>query len=244
MSTPGSIFKTFVAIKIVEVVCIPMKKTRILRDITILVLGIGAIFGVVTLFNSFELGRQATSPDNLSVERQKADSLISSNDWAGAIPENLKLVERDPFDGHAWFSLAQGRFQVAVDSWENLWSISEESGAENDVAIAARREMESLVDDAIECFEKCIDFARYRRGALANIAYLHGLCGRNRLAIKYFNMAVRDGYSGRRNSRGLGVVGHRFTLLAYLPISEQEVRNYRGDFQPADTTASYYIQAE
>ena len=248
MNTPVSIFKTFVAIKIAKVVCIPMKKMRILRDLTILVLGVGAIFGVVTLFNSFELGQQSNSPDNLSAERQRADSLMNSNDWVAAIPDNLKLVERDPFDGHAWFRLAQGRFQIAVDSRENLRLISEELGAESDVAIAARTEMESLADDAIECYEKCADFARYRRGSFANIAYLHGLCGRNKLAIEYFDMAVRDGYFGRRNSIRLGVVGHRFASLAHLPgfwpSRVQEVRNYHGDFLPVDTNASYYVPAE
>ena len=224
-----------------------MKKMRILRDLTILVFGAGAIFGVVTLFNSFELGQQSNSPDNLSVERQRADSLMSSNDWVTAIPDNLKLIERDPFDGHAWFRLAKGRFQIAVDSRENLRLISQELGAESDVAIAARTKMESLADEAIECYEKCVDFARYRRGALANIAYLHGVCGRNRLAIKYFDMAVKDGYFGR-NSRRLEGRGHRFASLAHLPDiwvgMLQEVENYHGNFLPVDTSASYYIQEE
>ena len=225
-----------------------MKKVRILRDLVILVIGVGVIFGIVTLFNSFDFGEQSGTPDNLSAERQRADSSVEENDWVAAIPDNLKLLERDPFDGHAWFRLAQGRYRLAVDSHAILLSINDTEGVESDVASVAWMEMETRADEAIECFEKCVDFARYRRASLANIAYLHSLCGRERLAIKYLGKAVKDGYFGRRTPRRFGTEMHRFVFLAhlpaFLPLRVQEHRNSEGYFVPADASDPFYVQTK
>ena len=225
-----------------------MKKTRILRDLFILVLGGCAIFGVVNLFNSFDFGQKSGTPDNLSLERQRADSSVGAKNWVAAIPDNLKLLERDPYDSHAWFRLAQGRFKVAVDSHSNFQSISDQQGVESDAAIAARIKMEFFVDEAIECFEKCVDFARYRKESLANIAYLHNFCDRKDLAVEYFGKAVKDGYFGRRTPTRFGVGSHRFSSLASLPafwVSRvQESRNSEGYFLPADTSDPFYVQTK
>ena len=225
-----------------------MKKMRIFRDLVILVLGGGAIFGIVSLFNSFDFGSPSGSPDNLSEARRIADSSVGDNDWVAAIPDNLKLVERDPFNSHAWFRLAQGRYTLAVNSYSILQSIIDEQGGESDLANAARVEMESQADEAIECLEKCVDFARYRRESLSNIAYLHSLCGRNKLAIQYFGKAVKDGYSGRRTQSRLGTSEHRFSSLAHMtafwPCRWQEARNSSGYYLPADTSDPFYVQTK
>ena len=211
-----------------------------IRDWFLLAIGGAVTLAIVLWLVPFgDESQTRISPNNFSPARMEADQHLKENGLIAAMSSNRRLVEQDPFDGHARFRLGKGMFRSIRELGDTLPQIEEEEGLDSDRYVEVKKQMESQAGEAIQCFEACTDFARYRAKSLAAIALLHGRCGRDDEALEFFGQAIREGY------RIQGIQGvDSFSFLDKRPemkvLRLQEQRNRSRFYLPLDRSSPFY----
>lgn len=199
-----------------------MKKYRLIRDFALLLTGAAVLFGLFTLVNMFGSKTENNSRSDVSNARRVAELSQKRRNWPSAIAGNQKLIEQDPYDGHArWFRAASHR-QLTMEVYRDLDDLKKQSGPQNEID-TLQASFKEKAEEACVLYSECLDFARYRNRSRASIALMHMLLGNTEKSLDFLELAVNDGYYNRQYSLGA------FDLLRSQPrfraINQQENRN-------------------
>jgi len=185
---------------------------RFFRDTGILLAFCGAFYLLIVLVGRLD-GDSGSDSSEFSPVRKRADKYVAKKDWGSAIKEYEKLIEQDPYNGHAWYRLGSLLLRTRTDAMFELSSLEEE-GAGTRAANDASKRIENSSARAYEVLSELTRFARYRRDALIQLAILECDRGEHDAALDYLEEFIGRGYSTRR---GLD------TLIALGEGSENEV---------------------
>ena len=150
---------------------------------------------------------------------------MKSRDWESASAGYLKLAQKDPYNGHAWYRCAQCLKNQRNQVFHQLLAVqedAEESATQSDAALAEKEEsvknlqaeFDALGVQAKDAFKKAKEFVRYRADSLLHLASLESYEGNNSLSLEYLDEFVDNGSytrQGLAKYRVFGSGGPSFT---------------------------------
>lgn len=169
-----------------------MRNSRLLREISLLILGTTVLLSVFTLV---KISRRESIPSNLaqySHARQIAERSFKQRNWDSALASNHQLIEQDPFNSHARYNKAKASYHIVMEAQKMLETIKQ-SGTRDEV-VAARKDFRQKIEMTQQLFSHCMEFSRYRNLSLIFLAALARKNQQHELALDYLESAVDDGF--------------------------------------------------
>jgi len=217
-----------------------MKLKRFLRDFAVLAVFCGAFYFLTVVMG--RLDKEAVDDLDFSAVRKRADLAMKNQDWESASGSYLSLVQKDPYNGHAWYRCAKSLKNQRDQIFHQMLAVQPDADAEEAKSNRARAETEKLVESlrgelddlgvkSKDAFKKAKEFARYRADSLLHLAALESYDGNNSLSLEYLDEFVEDGSytsNGLAHYRAFGIGGPTFTS----PIARTGVAGVRLHAEP------------
>ena len=199
-----------------------------LRDFAVLCIGGLIVFGVVTFVTYYAKGDDEVDSSNHSPARRLADMSLKREDWENVKTGNQRLIELDPFNGHAWFNKGNAEFQqMLIKRRRYLRTMNRGNKTEEELE-KLKEDFLSTAKVALDTFKGCLDFARYRNRSRAQLAYIYICLDNSELALNNLEDAVNDGYYNKRY--GLQAFQSLESSPRFEYIKEKESENRVGSF--------------
>ena len=147
-----------------------MSIKKIVRDLLILVVFCGLFYGLTKGIDFVGENPVAqTEVSEFSPARIAADDAVSRGRWEDAIVELEKLIEDDPYNGHAWYTLGEQHASLVYHYRRNHRKAMNSGRSQERLDMYVEL-IEKHTAPAIEAFERAMDFARFRNLSRINLA--------------------------------------------------------------------------
>lgn len=162
------------------------------ESLVLLAIG-GALIGVYLLREKLLVNSVPESQSPFSAAREQGDEAFLKQDWPTAVSNYRQLTEQDPFNGYAWFSLAEA-------TWNNVRRLINERDRMTRATVPDPKRLEELSaeilargHEAIGYLDRARETGRFRNLAGAKMAAIHTALGEKDEAIRLLTRCYEDG---------------------------------------------------
>ncbi len=174
-----------------------MRIRRILRDLVVLALAVGSLLVAFSIFRLWEGHDQAEHPDRQSRDRQLADLAFRRENWNQAHEYYVKLTQRDPYSGYAWYMAGICLWNQSYFLQETLAEELKNESPDEAKIDSLRAQLTEIGNRAFSTLEHALDWSRYRNTARVAMAAIATTLEQHDQAIELLSAAIEDGYLRR-----------------------------------------------
>ena len=201
-----------------------MKLSRLARDGIVLFAFVLAFYLVILWVQYLGSAEQESIAEEVSFDRQQAEQSYNMKNWDQSAVHFERLVEKDPFNGHAWFFLGYSYHAQQVPMYTLVNRELRRTNPDPEKITQWNDQLKVTMDRAIPPLIRAIDFPRYRNQARFLLARMHAYHGERELAFKYLSEALQDGFiSNYKGGIGNGGI-FEFRQIRETPEFQRMVR--------------------
>ena len=163
-----------------------------------------------------------------SFDRRKADQFWRQRRWEDAAVYYENLTSKDPFNGNAWFYLAECHRNQRFEYVRKIYRAERDGTLDEESNDEYMQQAEAIGDKAIEYYQRAIGFPRYSDRARFSMAKIMAFHGQHESALKNLSEAVDNAYvcAGRGGLREVYELRDLRGLAEFKDICNAERQNY------------------
>ncbi|MCH2183621.1 MAG: hypothetical protein MK108_16605 [Mariniblastus sp.] len=171
-----------------------MNLHRLARDGVVL-LAFGLAFYLVTLLIQYLGSGEAESmAQEVSFDRRQAEQLYNEKNWVQSAVHFERLVQDDPFNGHAWFFLGYSYNRQQIPFYTLVNRELRRTTPDPQKITQWNDQLKVAMQRAVPPLIRATDFPRYRNQARFMLARMHAYHGDRDMALQYLSEALQDGF--------------------------------------------------
>lgn len=129
-----------------------------------------------------------------SFDRRKADQLWRQRKWDDAAIYYKNLTIKDPYNGNAWFYLAECHRNRRFEFVRKIYRAERNGSLDQDSKNEYMQQAEAIGNKAIESYQQLVGFPRYADRARFSMAKIMAFHGQHEAALKNLSEAVDNAY--------------------------------------------------
>ena len=129
-----------------------------------------------------------------SFDRRKADQYWHQRKWEDAAGHYQQLTEQDPYNGNAWFFLAECYGNQRFDFVRKIYRAERRDTPNDEEIEGLMQQAKELGDKAIFNYKKATGFSRFTNRSRYSMARIMAFHGNDDEALQQLKIAVDDNY--------------------------------------------------
>lgn len=167
--------------------------SRFLSNSLMLAVFCACFYLLTSSINWLASGHQHEQSHEFSFDRRQADQFWHKRRWSDAAVYYKNLTESDPYNGNAWFFLAECVGNQRYEMVRKIYQ-AEKKGSDEKRIDEYRKRAKEIGVDAVAYYKKAVGFPRFANRSRYNIACILAFGGDADEALEYLQEAVNNSY--------------------------------------------------